>query len=311
LRSLAHSPREIYISVRINTTFKPEFQWFGPQGEVFFFLQGNSRKYVTDGSSERSESGLTFFSVVLSDAEEYRLHVFNKARPEVEKFITVTFTIKIREPPDMVPNFAENEVQRGDNITLQCTALNPIVWSYPGQQLDRSIEGEFSVCIKEVRRLQHYVSILHVSHADYLDTGFYGCTVNESYSFFYPNNTTRTYIYIRHDEHLLVGQKDSIVVSDVSVFEPVVIPCRPTVRDIEIRLEDTIVPEIKNNNNNSAYKLTSIDKKVGITLEQVILDIAVTCIAKRGKTTEKILYVLFVRKLPQTHTLGCRVCIHG
>ena len=107
----------------------------------------------------------------------------------------------------MVPNFAEDEVQRGDNITLQCTALNPIVWSYPGQQLDRSIEGEFSVCIKEVRRLQYYVSILHVSHADYLDTGFYGCTVNESYSFFYPNNTTRTYIYIRDDEHLLVGQK--------------------------------------------------------------------------------------------------------
>jgi len=299
----------VFWEVRINTTFKPEFQWFGPPGEVP--LEGNSSKYVINGSSERSESGLTLFSVDLSDAGEYRLHVFDKARPEVKKVITVTLSIKIREPPDMQPKLAEDELQTGDDIILQCAARNPITWSYPRLQLDRSTEGESSVSIKEVRRKQYYVSTLHVSSADYLDTGFYGCTVNESYSFFYPNNTTRTYIYVRDDEHLLVGQKDSIVVSDVSVFEPVVIPCRPTVRDIEIRLEDTIVPEIKNNNNNSAYKLTSIDKKVGITLEQVILDIAVTCIAKRGKTTEKILYVLFVRKLPQTHTLGCRVCIHG
>jgi len=69
----------VFWKVRVNTMFKPEFQWFGPHGEVP--LQGNSRKYVIDGSSERSESGLTLFSVDLSDAGEYRLHVFDKARP--------------------------------------------------------------------------------------------------------------------------------------------------------------------------------------------------------------------------------------
>ena len=303
----------VFWKVRVNTTFKPEFQWFGPQGEVF--LQGNSSKYVIDGSSERSKSGLTLFSVDLGDAGEYSLHVFNKARPEVKKFITVTLTIKIREPPDMVPNLAEEELQTGDNITLQCTALNPITWSYPRQQLDRSTEGKSSVYTTEVRRLQYYVSTLHVSCANYLDTGIYGCTVNESYSFFYPNNTTRTYIYVRDDEHLLVGQKDSIVVFDVSVFEPVVIPCRPTARNISIALQHTFVPRINNNNNNNnnnrSFKVTSYDSKVGYTLEQVIQDIALTCIARQGNTTENILYVLFVHKLPQKHTLGCRVCIHG
>jgi hypothetical protein len=121
--------------------------------EEKFVLQGNSPKYVIDGSSERLESGLTLFSVDLSDAGEYRLHVFNKAWPEVEKFVTVTLTIKIREPPDMVPNSVEDELRIGDNITLQCTALNPIIWSYPRQQLDRSTEGEFSVYNQEVRRL--------------------------------------------------------------------------------------------------------------------------------------------------------------
>jgi len=342
----------VFWKVRVNTTFKPEFQWFGPQDEVI--LQGNSSKYVINGSSETSESGLTLSSVELSDAGEYRLNVFNKARPEVEKFITVTLTIKIREPPDMTPNLAEEELQTGDNITLQCTALNTITWSYPRQQPDRSTEGKSSVSITEVRRLQHYVSTLHVSRADYLDTGFYGCTVNESFSFFYPNTTRRTYIYIRDDEHLLVGQKDSIVVFDVSVFEPVVIPCRATARHIEISLQYTFVPKNNNNNNNnnnqtnnitnnnnrsskssinnnnvninsnittnstnrnnnnnkSAFKVAFYDRKVGFTIE-VIQNIALTCIARLGNTTENILYVVFVHKLPQKHTLGCRVCIHG
>jgi len=302
----------VFWKVKVNTTFSPEFQWFGPQGEAP--LEGNSSKYVIDGSSERSESGLTLFSVELSDAGEYRLHVLDKVRPEVKKFITVTLTIKIREPPDMVPKLAEDELQTGDNITLQCTARNPITWSYPRQHLDRSTEGESSVYITEVRRQQCYESTLHVSRADYLDTGFYGCTVNESYSLFYPNNTTRTYIYVRDDEHLLVGQKDSIAVFDVSVFEPVVIPCRTTARDIKISLQHTFVPEINNNNNNNnnkPFEVTSIDIKVGFTLQQVIQDIAVTCIATRGSTTENILYVLFVHKLPQKHTIGSRVCIHG
>ena len=106
-----------------------------------FFLQGNSCKYVTHGRSKRSESGLTLFSVDVSDAGEYRLHVWNIVWPEVEKFITVTFTIKIREPPDMVTNLAKYELQTGDNITLQCTALNPIIWTYPRQRLDRSTHG--------------------------------------------------------------------------------------------------------------------------------------------------------------------------
>jgi hypothetical protein len=299
----------VFWKVKVNTTFGPEFQWFGPQGVVP--LEGNLSKYVIDGSIERSESGLTLFRVELSDAGEYRLHVLDKARPEVKKFITVTLTIKIRDPPDMVPKLAEDEQQTGDNITLQCTALNPITWSYPRQQVERSTEGESSVYIMEVRRQQYYVSTLHVSRADYLDTGFYGCIVNESHNFFYPNNTTWTYIYVRDDEHLLVGQKDSIAVFDVSVFEPVVIPCRATARDIEISLQYTFVPKINNNNNNKeSFEVTSLDK-VGFTLQQVIQDIAVTCIASRGNTTENILYVLFVHKLPQKHTLGSRVCIHG
>jgi len=121
----------VFWKVKVNTTFKPEFQWFGPQGEVP--LEGNSSKYVIDGSSERSESGLTLFSVEISDAEEYRLHVLDKAWPEVKKFITVSLTIKIREPPDMVPKSVEDELQTGDNNTLQCTARNPITWSYPRQ----------------------------------------------------------------------------------------------------------------------------------------------------------------------------------
>jgi hypothetical protein len=80
----------------------------------------------------------------------------------------------------MEPNLAEDEPQTGDNITLQCTALNPITWSYPRQQLGRSTDGEASDYTTQVRRLQYCVSTLHVSRADYLDTGFYGCTVNES-----------------------------------------------------------------------------------------------------------------------------------
>ena len=336
----------VFWKVRVNTTFKPEFQWFGPQGEVF--LQGNSSTYVIDGSSEKLQSGLTLFRINLSNAGEYRLQVYNKARPEVKKFITVTLTIKIRKPPYMVPNLAEDELQTGDNITLQCKALNPITWYYPRQQLDRSTEGESSVYITEVRWRQYYVSTLQVSCADYLDTGFYGCAVNESYSFFYPNNTTRTYIYVRDDEHLLVGQKDSIAVFDVSAFEPVVIPCRATARGVETSLGYTFVPKISNsnnnnvninsnnitnnnmnissnttnnninrnnnnnnNNNNRPFKVTSYDPKLGFTLEQIIQDIALTCIARQGNTTENILYVLFVHKLPQKHTLGRRGCIHG
>jgi hypothetical protein len=124
----------VFWKVKVNATFKPEFLWFGPQGEIL--LVGNSRKYFIYGSSERSESGLKVFNVTISDAGQYRLHVFNKARPEVKKFLNITLTIKTRKPPDMVPNLAEDEIQTGGNISLECTALNPITWPYPRQELD-------------------------------------------------------------------------------------------------------------------------------------------------------------------------------
>jgi hypothetical protein len=363
----------VFWKVKVNTTFKPEFQWYGPQGEVL--LQGNSRKYLIYGSSERSESDLKLFNIDLSDAGQYRLHVFSKARPEVKTLINVSLTIKIRNPPDMVPNLAEDELKTGDNITVECTALNPITWSYPRQERDPTTDGESRVHITEVRRLQYYVSTLHVSGADYLDTGFYGCTVNESSSFFYPITTTRTYIYVRDDEHLLVGKKDSIVFLNVNAFQPVVIPCRTTARYINTSLWHTFVPKnnrnninnnninnnvninsnnitnnrnininnnINNNNNNvninsnisnnnaninsnnitnnkinrnnnnninnnRSFIVTSYDRKVGFTLEQVNQNIALTCSATGGNTTEDILYVLSVYKLPQKHTLGDRV----
>jgi hypothetical protein len=320
----------VFWEVKVYATFKPDFQWFGPQGEDL--LQAHSRKYLIYGSSYRSESSLMLFSVTIGDAGEYRLHVFNKARPEVKKFINVTLTIKIRKPPDMVPNLAEDELQTGDNITLECTALNPITWSYPRQELDRSNDGESSVHITEVRRQQYYVSTFHVSRADYLDTGFYGCNVNQTSSFFYAITTRRTYVYVRDDQHLLVGKSDSIVLLDVNAFEPVVIPCRTTARDITISLWLTFVPSSSssttttttttNNNNNNinsnnitirhnnrSFKVISYDRKVGHTVEQINQDIAVTCSGERDNRTENILYVLLVFKLPKKHIRGNTVCI--
>jgi hypothetical protein len=132
-----------------------------------------------------------------------------------------------------------------------------------------------------------------------------------------------------------VGKKDSIVLLDVNAFEPTVIPCRATANGMNILLWHTFVPNNNNNNtvdtinnfninnntnnvtinnnitrnnnnnnNNKPFKVTAYDPKVGYTLEQVTRDIALTCSATRGNTTENILYVLSVQ-ITQTADSRC------
>ncbi|XP_022178523.1 vascular endothelial growth factor receptor 1 isoform X3 [Myzus persicae] len=142
------------------------------------------------------------------------------------------------------PDVPELTLTSGADLTLKCTGDVPVKWNQNQYDSTLLIEKNSSIDISQGLANNSYISLLSLSRASYLDTGYYYCDPLSEDLGVDEQNSAKIYIFVQHDTHLLAVPENLVLLSQ-DEFGNVIIPCRPTSPDINITLtkdEEELVP---------------------------------------------------------------------
>lgn len=166
-------------------------------------------------------------------------------------------------PPELIRD-------AGDDFSLICEGDGPLSWSYP-----QSEKTEFTNTSKHDNA--KYESVLNISHADYLATGYYSCSDG--------NSTSKVYVYVTDYVNLLAVKEMDIPIIALQ-YQEFVVPCKPTDPNVTVSLlwgNDLV------DVNPEGY-----DPKIGFTLtiKTMLFSPFLYCKAVKGSQTEEMLFHL-------------------
>ncbi|XP_060867787.1 vascular endothelial growth factor receptor 1 isoform X2 [Metopolophium dirhodum] len=153
------------------------------------------------------------------------------------------------------PDVPELTLTSGADLTLKCTGDVPVKWNQYQYDPSLLIERNSSIDISQGLANNSYISLLSLSRASYLDTGYYFCDLFTEVAGVDEHNAA-IYLYVQHDTHLLAIPENLVLLSQ-DEFGNVIIPCRPTSPDINV----TLIKDEEEITENLEY-----DPKIGFTL---------------------------------------------
>ncbi|KAF0766886.1 vascular endothelial growth factor receptor 1 isoform X2 [Aphis craccivora] len=189
------------------------------------------------------------------------------------------------------PDVPELTLTSGADLTLKCTGDVPVKWKQDQYDPSLHIEKNSSINISQGLVNGSYISLLSLSRASYLDTGYYFCQPLSEDLVVDEQNSAKIYIFIQHDSHLLAIPENLVLLSQ-DEFGNVILPCRPTSPDINI----TLTKDEEEITENLDY-----DPKIGYTLRSPsVQDSGVYyCEAKRNNSNELRELTVFIN--PKVH----------
>ncbi|XP_050420983.1 vascular endothelial growth factor receptor 1 isoform X2 [Adelges cooleyi] len=178
------------------------------------------------------------------------------------------------------PDVPELTLTSGADLTLKCIGDVPVKWNHSQYDPNLNVDVSSSISISQGLENDSYISLLSLSRASYLDTGYYYCDPVSVDLEAEEGNSAKIYLYIQHESHLLAVPEDLVVLSQ-DEFGNVIIPCRPTAPDVKVTLtKDEEEIEISTN--------LIYDQKIGYTLRSPSVRDSgeYTCEAQRNTINE-------------------------
>ncbi|XP_069682523.1 vascular endothelial growth factor receptor 1-like isoform X2 [Periplaneta americana] len=208
------------------------------------------------------------------------------------------YIVEIKPPRIIGGSSGSKTVKSGENFELICESDKPIHWFYPQLTMDMETLREedygltSDVNITVTRNNEEYHSVLKVTNAAYLDTGYYYCIVNGTSDFSDAlESVSQLYVYVADSSRLLV-KNETFLIQTVAQHQAAVIPCRPTSLDVKVTLTKDGV-EIT-----EASPEVSYDPRVGFTviLHKITDTGDYVCKAVKGTTEQEMTYHVMVNQ---------------
>ncbi|VVC44268.1 Protein kinase, ATP binding site,Tyrosine-protein kinase, active site,Immunoglobulin [Cinara cedri] len=158
------------------------------------------------------------------------------------------------------PDVPELTLTSGADLTLKCTGDVPVKWNYSQFDPNLIIEKTSSITISQGLANNSHISLLTLSRASYLDTGYYYCDPLPEELKVDEQNSKKIYLFIQHESHLLAVPGNLYALSQ-DEYGNVIIPCRPTSPEVNVTLLKDDVEITDTDNIEYEY-----DQKIGYTL---------------------------------------------
>ncbi|XP_063923322.1 vascular endothelial growth factor receptor 3-like [Zophobas morio] len=155
-------------------------------------------------------------------------------------FFFLTFSLFVlslgHEKPEIFSEYAETNLETGDNFTVLCQGQTPLKWKWP---LAENEEYQNWTRISEIEVLPKnanykYARKLVIQNITYPYTGFYQC-LDKNADSFDENHGSSIYLFVKDKEHLSVSDAQVETIT-VTQYSEAIIPCRPTASDVEVSL---------------------------------------------------------------------------
>ncbi|XP_001600926.2 vascular endothelial growth factor receptor 1 isoform X2 [Nasonia vitripennis] len=207
--------------------------------------------------------------------------------------------------PLINPNVPELKLNEGEKLEITCTSIEDIEPHYPEDDRLANIEtSPHNITYEDLGNGSKKLKFTRDSVV-FGDTGYYGCSngkanyENKNYD---DPNASWVYVYVRSDEHLFVGNIGYQSLFG-SVGDTIILPCRPTSKELHVQLKsETEMEEMELNEN------LSFDPRVGFRMENLSALDSNTyfCEIEHNGTTETLTFLV---KLIQKSTLKTPVIL--
>ncbi|XP_025418891.1 vascular endothelial growth factor receptor 1 isoform X3 [Sipha flava] len=182
--------------------------------------------------------------------------------------VTVTGTVSALDL-QIVPDVPELTLTSGADFILQCMGDVPVTWKLEKYDPNLNVKKMSSIDISQgLLANSSHISLLTLSRASYLDTGYYYCVPLSETLKLDEQNSKSIYLFIQHDTYLLAVPEDLVMLSP-NEYANVIIPCRPTSPDVNVTLfkdDEELVPGNSYNGMEVHY-----DNKIGFFLGTVTM----------------------------------------